>query len=142
MLLEHPDYFAEVFRKRIARAENVQLFLDEEPGLVSDWLLCIADINNAPGERNFLDGRAKGARQADRLDDHVRTNPPVKLGKLRMQIVAVGVDQVGRAGLAGDLQLGVVDVDANGASAAKARSRDCAQSNAAAADDRDRVAGW
>ena len=71
--LENADYFAKVFRQCVARAEDIQLLLDEEAGLVADWLLGIADVDDAAGKCDLLDCVAKGFGQPDGFDDDIRS---------------------------------------------------------------------
>src|ERR1700761_4268098 len=69
---EHLDDCTEILRKRVARTKYIQLFLHEEPGFISDWLFCIADVDDAPGKGHFFNSQAKGLRQSDGFDEDIR----------------------------------------------------------------------
>ena len=68
---EHLNDFAEVFRQGIARAENIEFLLHEEASFVSDEFFRISDINNAPGESNFLDSGAKSLGKSYGFDNNI-----------------------------------------------------------------------
>src|ERR1700722_2162509 len=63
-----------------------------------------------------------------------------KLAEPLVQVFLARTDDVGRAGLASDLALRVIDVNRYHASTVKRRRGDCPQPHAAAAEDRDSIA--
>lgn len=68
MLFEHLYDAAKVFGKRVARAQDINLFLYKELCLVSDRLLCVADVDDAPGKGDLLDCSTKGFRCSNRFN--------------------------------------------------------------------------
>src|SRR5262245_53930154 len=70
--LEKIDYRTKIFRQRVSRTENVQLFLHEESRLVAYRFFGIADVHHSSREGDFFDSRSKGLRCPDRFDHHIR----------------------------------------------------------------------
>jgi len=70
-LFEHADYGVEVGRERVARAEDVQFFLDEEASFVGYGFFGVTDVDDATGEGDFFDGSAKSFGSADGFDNDV-----------------------------------------------------------------------
>src|ERR1700740_1924053 len=70
--LEKMDYRTKIFRQRVSRTENVQLFLHEESRLIAYRFFCIADVHHSSREGDFFNSGSKGLRCSDRFDHHIR----------------------------------------------------------------------
>ncbi len=97
---------------RVAGAEDVEFLLNEVFGFVGDRFLCITYVHHAAGEGYFFYGHAVGCREAYCFYDYVRA---VVVGEgsqfSSVDVFGVGIDGVMRAGLLGDFEFRVVDVD-------------------------------
>src|SRR5947208_945305 len=89
-LPQHPNYLVKVFRKGIPRSHDVQFFLQEQPGLVRDRVLCVTNVDYATGKGDFLDGRAESLRKPDRLDGDIRPEAVRQLEKPIVERFAAG----------------------------------------------------
>ena len=88
---------------------------------------------------HFLHRGAESLRQPDGLDHHVGT---LTIGEFRQPLMKVfpgGVDRMGGARGPRRVQFFVIPIDAYGLGASKAGSSHGAESDAAAAQDRDRI---
>lgn len=72
--LKHSDHFAEIVRQRIARSQNVELFLDEEFGLVCNGFLRIPDVYDTASKCDFFNSSTECLGQPNRFYDDI--GPP------------------------------------------------------------------
>ena len=105
------DHAAEVARHGVAGAADVEFLLHEELGLVFDGRFRVADVGDASGERDFVNGGAESLREPDGLDHDVRASAAGEFGERLVEVGFRGVDGVGRAELAGEREFFGVDVD-------------------------------
>ncbi len=100
-----------------------------------------ADEHDRPGQVAGVERLLPGVRAADRLDDDVRAEPAGELLDRGDRVGRRRVDGVGRAHPLGGVELLGVDVDGDDRRRTGQRAtRDRGHADAAAADDRDRLA--
>src|SRR5258708_301290 len=137
--LNHADHPAKIFGQSIARSQDVEFFLYEGLVLLTYRFFGVADVNPAAGEGDFFDGHPKCFRLTDGLDDDVGAGTAGEFAQGFANVLLRRVNQVRGSSLAGNLELGVVNVDADGARAGVVRSCDCTQADAAAAENGDSI---
>src|ERR1019366_5529630 len=71
LLFKHADHLFEVLGLRVARAEDVELFLHKQARLVADLIPGVSDVDDAAGKGDLLDRSAKCAGPSDGFDDYV-----------------------------------------------------------------------
>ena len=132
LLLEHRDHRWKLV-ERIPGAQDVEFLLDEELGFVGDRILRIADINYAAGEGHFFNGEAEGIGESDGFHYYVRAQAVGECRQFVMQVLALRVDGVRRAGLLGDGQFLVIHIGRDDLCAREGGGGDGSQADGAAA---------